>query len=162
METAYEILAEKLRAEVEAYGHLFQLLEDQRNALLAQDSERILAVTDHLNRHALKIDGLRRDRERCFLTLREDESQTLSVFIKTLQHESRPQLEALYEEVNRLIGSSRQQLERNHMFFRRAWDLSQGLLQALNPQAPGPPVYERNGQSRRGSGGKASTYANLA
>lgn len=162
METPYEVLAEKLRAEVEAYGRLFQMLEDQRKALLAQDPEWILSATDDLNGHARTIDQLRHDREGFFQTLREDESQTLSAFIATSGHESRPLLEALYEEVNRLIGSSRRQLERNHMFFRRAWDLSQGLMQALNPQAPGPPVYQRNGLSRRRSGGNASTYANLA
>ena len=153
MNTALEIthLIELLRTELEAYGTLFRLLEDQRAALLRQDAEEILDVSSKIDSHSELLNHLRKERESQVAgstAWNVDEGRTLGNFIRQLKHESKPLLEELFGEINRLVKESKVQLERNQMLYRRAWDLGQELLRAFSPQEEFSQTYKRDGYSR--------------
>ncbi len=153
MNTSIEItrLIELLRTELEAYGTLFRLLEDQRAALLNQDADEILEVSSQIDSHSALLNRLRKDRETQVAESTAwvaEEGRTLGNFIQQLKHESKPLLEELFAEINRLIKESKRQLDRNQMLYRRAWDLGQELLRAFTPQEEFSETYKRDGYSR--------------
>lgn len=161
-----EILIQQLRSELEGYGTLFRLLEEQRAALIWQDADAILAASQALDEHILILDARKRAREE---TVRAagyidpvEGVPSLGLLIANLSHESRPLLEELFREINRLVKESRRQLQRNQMLFRRAWDLGQQLLQLVNPQQDFTPTYRRDGYSRKATGPVRSAYVKLA
>lgn len=161
---AVENLVDRLRAELEGYGTLFRLLEEQRAALLKQDSDAILVVSASLEDHSKVLSDLRRQRESEIAMLAPEErpAPTLGQFIQRMSHEARPLLEELLREINRLIAESKRQLTRNQMLYRRAWDLGQEMLRALQPGAQSGRVYRRDGYSRHAANAPRTSYTQLA
>lgn len=141
-----------LRTELEAHGKLFRLLESQRSALLNRDVDTILDASQHLNGQIDSIRELQQARSRQVATLDpEGASQHagISHCIERITDPVRPLLEELVREINRLITESARQLRRNQMLFRRASDIGQEMIRALNPQGADPDVYRRDGLTRQ-------------
>ncbi|MCZ6675269.1 MAG: flagellar protein FlgN [Verrucomicrobia bacterium] len=158
-------LIEALRTELEAYGTLFRLLEDQRAALLNQNADEIVEVSSSIDSHASLLNNLRKEREDQVADSPlwgGDGSRSLGQFIAQLKHESKPLLEELFGEITRLIRESKRELERNQMLYRRAWDLGQELLRSINPQADFSETYKRDGYSRHASAIQRTGYVKMA
>lgn len=158
-------LIELLRTELEAYGTLFRLLEDQRTALLNQDADEILDVSLQIDSHAVVLNRMRQERESQVAESSAweiKEGRTLGNFIQQLKHESKPLLEELFAEINRLIKESKRQLDRNQMLYRRAWDLGQELLRAFSPQEDFSQTYKRDGYSRNRGVIQRTGYVKMA
>ncbi len=169
MNTSSDIsnLIEALRIELEAYGTLFRLLEDQRAALLNQNPDEIIEVSATIDSHASLLNDLRKQREEQVLqsaVLEGEETgrRTLAQFIAHLKHESKPLLEELFGEITRLVLESKRQLERNQMLYRRAWDLGQDILRSINPQPEFSETYKRDGYSRHAAAVQRTGYIKMA
>ncbi|MCB1122136.1 MAG: flagellar export chaperone FlgN, partial [Verrucomicrobiae bacterium] len=91
-----------------------------------------------------------------------EENRTLGNFIRQLTHESKPLLEELFGEINRLIRESKRQLERNQMLYRRAWDLGQEMLRTLHPQEDFSETYKRNGYFSKAAPFRQASYIKMA
>jgi len=142
----YQPLVDLLRSEIEAYGKLFQLLEQQRSALIQQDTELILSLSKVVDEHAAVVKQLNSDRKILVSTIHpQDKSSILSL----LTHIKDPDLQLFNElvrEINRLIRESQRQLSRNQMLYRRALEVSQETLRILRPDdASDPGIYKRDG-----------------
>lgn len=159
-------LIDKLRAELEAYGKLYRFLEDQRDALLSQDAELILEISADIQDHIAMMSNLRHEREQLLCRMTgvsgAEGIPSISLMISNLTHHSKPLLEELYREVNRLVADSKRQLQRNQMLFQRAWDLGQQLIRNLNPKHDFTPVYKRNGVSSKPASVPRTSYIKLA
>lgn len=158
-------LIDALRTELEAYGTLFRLLEDQRAALLNQNADEIVAVSSNIDSQAVVLNKLRQSREALVAQSpgwAGEGSRTLGKFILQLNHESKPLLEELFGEITRLIQESKRQLERNQMLYRRAWDLGRELLQSTNPRTEFSETYKRDGYSRQAGAVQQTRYVKMA
>lgn len=158
-------LAELLRGEVEGYGRLFRLLEEQRGHLLKQRMEELLESVEQMNALTEELRARKEEREGLVDQLwsqaqLEDTVPSIKALLDRMPPASEPMLRELLTEVNRLVGQSRQHLQRNHMLLRRSHEIGQRFLRFLNPDNGKTSVYQRNGQASVavGSGVVASRY----
>jgi flagellar biosynthesis/type III secretory pathway chaperone len=154
LEENWDQLADMLRREIEGYGRLFGLLEEQRESLLHNNLESLVETNVRMEAHTDELDHWRRERESLVRGLfREVEgasgqNPTVKGLVRHSPEATQPLFEELLSEVNRLIGESRRKLERNQMLLRRSRDIGRRFLDMINPEpAPGG-LYARNGQSR--------------
>lgn len=151
----WDALAGKLRKEIEAYGHLFELLEEQRDQCLSKDLAGLTEVNESMNDHTSFLHGLKSEREALVKDLwnrcsGDSEQATVKDLIKYSPQQSWPLFDELIQEVNRLIQRSQQQLERNQMLLRCSWEIGQKFIGMLVPEeANGATLYAYNGHSNR-------------
>jgi len=152
-QNAINELIRTLRSEIEAYGKLFRLLERQRVALLNRDPEEILSVSETVQAHTGTIEGLLRQRLGQMRAIDPALPATprFSEFLESLDDPARPLVEELVREISRLVEDSDRHLRRNQMLYRRASDIGQDMLRALNPHRGGTDTYKRNGRARSGA-----------
>jgi len=149
----WDTLADMLRREIEGYGRLFGLLEEQRQDLLQQDIEHLMDTNSRMEQHSGDLDGYRREREALVRNLcREADSAIEEPTVRTLivhtPEHTTPLFEELLREVNRLIGESRRKLERNQMLLRRSHEIGRSFLRLVHPEAADDHhLYSRRGLS---------------
>ncbi|MEX0322952.1 MAG: flagellar protein FlgN [Puniceicoccaceae bacterium] len=151
----WDALAGKLRNEIEAYGRLFELLEEQRNQFIKNDLDGLTTINNTVTLHTDVIHNLKQEREALVQdiwdqTNRNGQPITVKELLKHSPQQSWPLFEELLGEVNRLIDQTQHQLEKNQMLLRRSLELGQKFLNMLVPtEADSTPVYAYNGQSNR-------------
>lgn len=151
----WDELAGKLRKEIEAYGKLFELLEEQKSQFLKKDVDGINQINETMTDQTSILHGLKQEREALVQNIWErsngnEKPITVKELLKHSPHESWPMFEELLGEVNRLILASQRQLEKNQMLLRRSWEIGQRFLQMLVPEeATASTVYGANGASHR-------------
>lgn len=149
----WDALAGKLRNEIEAYGRLFELLEEQRAQFLKKDLNGLTEINETMTDQTSVLHGLKQEREELVRDIWERSSEkretpTVKELLKHSPHQSWPMFEELLGEVNRLIQQSQLQLEKNQMLLRRSWEIGQKFLKMLVPvEEDSSTVYASNGQS---------------
>jgi len=155
LEDDWTALANLLRQEIEAYGRLFGVLEEQRRMLLKHNLDGILDTNEEMEGQTQVLARLKQQREALLTSLwsrtGDEASPTVSGLMELSPHETKPMLEALLVEVNRLIQQSRHHLERNQMLLRRSHDFGRKFLMMVNQDGSQSLVYQRNGRSMGGS-----------
>ena len=147
-------LAGMLRSEIEGYGRLFALLEQQRDHFVQNDLDGIIATTGDLTNHTDRLQGLKKEREALVSGMWERrggprEAVTVKVLIQDSPADTGPLFEELLKEVNRLIDQSRRKLEQNQMLLHRAREINASFHRLINPESTVPQsVYARNGLSK--------------
>lgn len=149
----WDALAETLRKEIEGYGRLFGLLEEQRENLLKNNVEGLVSINDSMSAQAQFLQGLRGEREHLVSGIWKEAGQpgeraTVKALLAHSPGNSSPLFEELLTEVNRLVSQSRRKLQHNQMLLHRSRDIGQRFLLLLNPEAAQTTVYARNGKSR--------------
>lgn len=158
-EQRYEPLIDILRSELKAYGQLLRLLEEQRMALMQQDAEAILSLSESIELHSEEIKTLHDQRIALVADLHPRGSQRLLSLIELVEGPALPLFEELVREISRLIKESHRQLTRNQMLYRRAWDITQETLRVLNPKLNATPgTYKRNGYTSSPVRGSGASY----
>lgn len=157
LEDEWTHLAELLRGEVEGYGRLFRLLEQQREHLLKQRLEGLLQSIEEMNALTEELRMRKVEREQLVNGLWErsefeDTIPSIQALLDRMPPASEPMLRELLSEVNRLVGQSRHHLQRNHMLLRRSHEIGQRFLRILNPDTIKTSVYQRNGRTAAGAG----------
>ncbi len=139
MHPHWEILVDHLRAELEGYGGLLQLFNEQQDNLLRGDSDAVLSYAHEIEAQIRIAGELRECREasvRLFAeTNRRPPTSTLHQLLPCVSDEVRPLLSALIDEVNHLIRRVRHGARRNHDILSRAVQVHQETLRALRPSA---------------------------
>ncbi len=139
MTAFWETIAECLRAEVEEYGALLNLFQEQQQSLFARDAEAVLNLSTTIEQQVLVLQDCRRRREQNVAafasTVSQPASSTLRALLPFVVAEARPLLEALIAEVNVLVHRVRRATRHNHALLARTVEVHQETLRQLRPDS---------------------------
>ena len=157
----YDNLIGALRDEVQEYGELLSLFNDQQAAILERNPSRVLEVQDTIKEQLVTINDCRKRREQVAkefaVDIGEEPGSSVRQLIDKCEETVRPLLNALIYEVNQLISKTRRRGHQNQMLLARSIEVSQQILQRLNPGGL-TKTYSRRGQISLVRGGAGSKY----
>lgn len=143
-------LADLLRAELSAYGGLLGLFDRQQAALMKRDAEAVAEYSLAIERLALETARSREARELHVVSLARAHGRPVTDSVRRLldlfPEDQRPLLDALIDEINRLLQVVRRRARQNHAILVRAVELRRELLASLRPDAV-PRTYAPGGRS---------------
>jgi hypothetical protein len=151
-------LIEALRNELEQYGEMLALLEQQQEAA-GLGADDVLHTIAAINSQGSSIHNAREHRQYCQSQLSEQLDQPIdssfAQLIPLLPHHYRPLLGALVHENNELLVRVRERAQQNHALLRRSLDFMQRFISTLSSEEtkhlhaanilavePNPPVYD--------------------
>jgi flagellar biosynthesis/type III secretory pathway chaperone len=160
-----EKLIAALREELQHYGEMLALLEQQQQHAINRAADEMLVATTAVQNQAQVIQAARRDREKCQRDLARDlailESSTFVEIAGLLPAAYRPLVESLVDENNSLLQRVQQKARQNHLLLSRSVELMQQFMSIFLPARetqvynghgnreshvlPTPPLYEAVG-----------------
>jgi flagellar biosynthesis/type III secretory pathway chaperone len=147
----WESLVESLRMELQEYGGLCVLIEKQQRAILKRNMPDYMELAGKIETQAAATSGLRAEREQKVREIAErcglPTSTELKRFIPFFPEDAQPLLNALVDEINKLISKSNRRAKQNHMLLARAMQYTYELLQQISPQSH-VKTYGSKGKSR--------------
>ncbi len=150
--SASDALADLLRAELAAYGGLLGYFDRQQAALMKRDAEAVAETSIMIERLALETARSREAREEHVASLarahQRPPTESLRRLLDLFPEEQRPLLDALIEEINRLLHVVRRRARQNHAILVRAVELRRELFAALRPDVL-PRTYAPGGRAPR-------------
>lgn len=139
MNIHWEMIAESLRAELADYGALTNLFDEQQRSLFSRDADAVLTTGLAIEAQTRVIAELRSHREQTISSFARQHGRpansTLRSLLPLIESNARPLVEALMDEVNRLIHRLRRTSRHNHTLLSRAVELHQETMQQLRPNA---------------------------
>lgn len=139
MNITWEHIVECLRNEVQEYGDMLRLFEEQQECVFNRDPGRLLQLIETTKDATQRAEDARRQREQCVSAFASGMGRaadaTLRSLLPVIDDEARPLLQALIEEVNLLIHRVRRITRQNHLLLSRTVQLHQGLLRQFYPGA---------------------------
>ncbi len=145
-----ENLVTTLREELQHYGEMLALLDQQQESAINRVTDDMLAATTAIQNHSQVIQTARREREQrqreLSRLLGTIESATFAELIPQLPDAYRPLVQSLVQENNSLLERVQQRAQQNHLVLSRSVELMQNFLSAWMP-ARETQVY--NGQRER-------------
>lgn len=153
-------LADLLRAELAAYGGLLSFFDLQQAALMKRDAQAVAEYSLVIERLSIETARSREARELHVAALarahRRPVTEPLRRLLDLFPADERPLLDALIDEINRLLQIVRRRARQNHAILVRAVELRRELLAALRPDAL-PRTYAPGGRVPPSSGAPLST-----
>jgi iron-sulfur cluster repair protein YtfE (RIC family) len=130
-------LVSALREELQQYGEMFALLEQQQEHISRVDGDRLMETVTAIHDQVSILHKAREHRADCLRNV----AQTLSLggdatFKDLQQHlaeEHRPLIGALIEENNTMLLRIHQRARQNHILLSRSLELMQALTNSLGP-----------------------------
>jgi len=155
--TSWELIIESLRTELQDYGALLALFEDQQANLLRRDADAVLALVSAIEEQT-QATHVSRERREQFVQLfarahAASEQQSLRRLIPLFPAEVQPLITALIDEINISIHRIRRGARQNQILLSRAVETQEEVLRTLRPDMF-PKMY-----SRRGSVGLSTSSA---
>lgn len=133
----WRLLTESLRAELEEYGALCQLLGEQQSKILARDAEGVLQDNARVETQAAECDQARKHREAVAARLAESLSAPKETTVRELLVEAPDRCrfiaQPLVEEINATIERARRKAGQNHLLLGRACRLMEELIDQVQP-----------------------------
>jgi len=150
-----------LRDELEEYGGLIRLFDEQQQKIFARDAAGVTEVVHELEVQTNVARGTRQVRERVVRAFAEKRGQVAGSSLREMLSEFpvdvRPLLTALIEEINDLVRRIRKRGRQNQMLLGRLIDLHRELLPALG--RPVTRTYSSRGEvAVRTAGSSTTTY----
>lgn len=137
MSEYWKLLAESLRTEVAEYGRLVQIFEEQQVHLLKREAADVLRTTNEIDQQVRIVAESRRSREgttRDFARAQGlAEAATIRALLPAVPAEARPLIEALVDDLNRLVRRVRRISRHNRLFLIRTIETHQELLRRFRP-----------------------------
>ena len=116
-------LIEALRTEMQEYGGLLALFEEQQNAILRNDPDSFLDLGTSVHEQVALLGAYRARREELVQSLARSSDQPehtkLSDLLYEIPEAMRGMVRALIEEVNMLITRTQKRMRQNHMLLAR-------------------------------------------
>ncbi len=147
-----ENLVTALREELQHYGEMLALLDQQQESAINRVTDDMLAATTAIQNHSQVIQTARREREqrqrelsRKFGTI---DTATFAELTPLLPEVYRPLIDSLVEENNSLLQRVQQRARQNHLVLSRSVELMQNFLSAWMP-ARETQVYNGHGARER-------------
>lgn len=145
-----QILVDALRKELEQYGEMLALLEQQQKAIVERSADEVFRSIAPIRNQAAVIQEARTRRETCTGEVAESyncpKDTKFAQLVPLLPEECRPLVVALVEENNELLVRVRQRVRQNHLRLSRSIELMQGLINSLFPSRE-PRVYNGRGST---------------
>lgn len=139
MSISWQTLVACLRAELAEYGALLHMFEAQQQRLLARDATAVLELSQQIETQMEVIAASRAERERSVAAFATEHGQparaTLRALLAFVEADARPLVEALIDEVNRLLHRIRRLSRHNHTLLAHVVQVQQETLQHLRPQS---------------------------
>jgi flagellar biosynthesis/type III secretory pathway chaperone len=137
--TSWEFITECLRNELQEYGALLGLFEDQQANLLRRDADAVLALANSLEEQVRRAHDVREHREqtvsRFASSIGEPEDSTLRQLIHHFPAEVHPLINALIDEINHLIHRVRRGARQNQVMLARTVEAHEEALRLLRPDS---------------------------
>jgi flagellar biosynthesis/type III secretory pathway chaperone len=154
-----------LRHELQQYGEMLALFDQQQQSIARREADRVLDSVALINSHTAQVEAARRSR----VDRQQELAESLSVppdgrvatLMPALPPARRSQAQALVDENNRLLQRVRQRARQNHLMLSHSLEHMNRFLQALTGAArgslyndggtvtraetPGPTLYEAVG-----------------
>lgn len=147
MTALLERLIATLREELEQYGEMLALLDQEQEQVISRHAEDLVQTVQAIADQGELIQAARQRRTeaRCALArhLRQADDAPFSNLLPLLPAEYRPLVEALVQENNHLLFRVQQRARQNHLLLNRCLHLMQRLISSLCPS--GTSVYSGNG-----------------
>lgn len=132
-------LIEALRDELQQYGEMLALLDQQQTQVCARFADELLCTVALIQEQGTVMQGARRQREECRAELARElglEPETaFKELIPRVPTSFRPLMQALVDENNDLLRRVQQRARQNHVLLSRSMELMQDVIGSLVPQA---------------------------
>lgn len=149
-----EELIEHLRHELQQYGEMLALLEEQQEHLMARRVDHVVDAATRIQLHTPVLQRARAVREEAqhalAAGLHHPECTGLLLLADYLPEEFRPLLRALVLENNQLLRRVQERGRQNYLILSRAVDLMQQFIHSISPGRH-PTVYGGNGTVSTGA-----------
>ena len=143
-----ENLIAALREELQQYGEMLALLDQQQEWVLARAGEELYQTIGEIQAQANTILRVRQQRQSCQHNLAQQlplsDSHSFNEVIPMLPSDYQPLLRSLIEENNGLLVRVQQRARQNHLLLSRSLELMQQYLNPLMPVRQDQ-VYDENG-----------------
>ena len=134
----YQQVIEALRAELNEYGGLLHLFQQQQQFVLQHDPEGFLSLTDGVEEQIQRSIEKRIERERLVresaLEAGVDPESPLTALLPYCPQQFRPLLSALIEEINDLLHRTQRRLRQNHMLLGQCLELARQMVGMTKPE----------------------------
>lgn len=146
----WQALADALRAELQEFGGLLALIDQQRDQLLARNSNAVLDRSRAIENQVALLQQCREHRDSLlrawFRACGHTEEASLDTIAMTLPPSAQPLFEAFLNEGYRLSGRLQRHAQRNAALLQRAHSATDSLLSLLHPpDGPSGRTYASNG-----------------
>src|SRR5262245_53152082 len=132
MIAAIEKLVAALREELQHYGEVLALLDQQQESAINHLANEMFTATAAIQNQAGVMQTARRDREQCQRELARElcvaEASTFVEIIPLLPANYRPLVQSLVDENNSLLQRVQQRARQNHLVLSRSVELMQRFL----------------------------------
>ncbi|MFT3783255.1 MAG: flagellar protein FlgN [Nibricoccus sp.] len=155
MNLSWEFITECLRNELQEYGALLALFEEQQANLLRRDADQVAALALSIEEQARATHVCRERREKCVreFALKQGcpPDASLRQMLPHFPVEVQPLLGALIDEINHLIHRIRRDARHNQMLLSRAVEAHDEALRALMPETFQNRTYSPRGAVSAGA-----------
>lgn len=138
MSSFFEKVIEALRAEMEEYGGLLHLFQEQQQRVLRHDPEGFLELNEAVEAQIGEVTRARRQREELVRVaageVGEDPGTPLSGLFGHCPEAQRPLLKALVQEINDLLYRTQKRLRQNHMLLKQCVELARQMVSFSRPE----------------------------
>lgn len=137
MNDSLRLLIDALRDELQHYGGLLALLDQQQELVVARAADEILDCVAAIGLETNSVQTARQHREQCQRRLARElglpEDALYSELVRGVPEDYRPLLTALADENNSLLIRAQQRARQNHLLLTRSMELMQRLITSLLP-----------------------------
>lgn len=154
MRETLEALIRALREELQQYGEMLALLDQQQECVTARAADDVLQSISSIQIQSAAVRQAREFREECrrllALALAQSAETPFARLIPLIPADYRPLVGALVQENNELLVRIQQRARQNHLLLHRSVEMLQRFLSRLMP-AFSPAVYTESGSMMGGS-----------
>jgi flagellar biosynthesis/type III secretory pathway chaperone len=145
----FQQVIDALRAELNEYGGLLHLFQQQQQFVLHHNPEGFLALTNGVEEQIQRSAEKRIERERLVretaLLAGVDPESPLTALLPYCPEQFRPLLSALIEEINDLLHRTQRRLRQNHMLLGQSLELARQMVGMSKPEVA-TNTYNARGQ----------------
>jgi flagellar biosynthesis/type III secretory pathway chaperone len=136
--TTWEYIIDALRNEMQEYGALLGLFEDQQANLLRRDATAVITITASIEEQVRTTQRCRDLREQALSQFAIEHERPATSSLRQLlpffTPEVRPMLEAILTEINHLIHRLRRRARHNQMMLSRSVEAYEEAIRTLRPE----------------------------
>ena len=148
MTSPWQIITERLRNELQEYGALLGLFEEQQANLLRRDANAVLALAASIEEQVRITQSCRDAREEALRSFAQQHGQGASSSLRQMlplfPGDVQPLLKALMDEINHLIHRIRRGARQTQQLLSRTVEAHEEAIRTLRPDLF-PQTYSRAG-----------------
>ena len=137
MNDTLKALIEILREELQSYGEMLAMLDQQQEYVIHRAAHELFQSVGEVQAHAAILQDVRSRRllnqAECALSIKLPASASFSEIIPNLPEDFRPLIRALVDENNQLLERIHDRVRQHHLLINRSLELMQELLNGLVP-----------------------------